>query len=297
MDPADPTAPRTRVVDALAELNEAPITFRALCERVVPIRPRLPYSTRSHRAPRPQHGRAPRQGDLGLSRLPGALPRRARPRHRGGRVYLDGGHPLETARYIWKALQVWLPPGLFYFRWGRLAKRIERLRRRTFDRFGPEPVRAVQSVPQYVLMQQIAALPGRPRELARVWARNAAEQVIERADLDWLRARSPGLQIVLSSASPVPVVEVAAGILGADYLRSLDARPHQQRPRQARRAASALPRARPRQRHRHVRHRLRRGPPLDRGLRSRGRPRRFTDPFPPVVAAASPSPPSRRARR
>jgi hypothetical protein len=55
------------------------------------------------------------------------------------------------------------------------------------------------------------------RELARrVWSRQVPKQVISRADLDWVRARSPGIQIILSSASPKAMLDVAVEELGAD---------------------------------------------------------------------------------
>src|SRR5690606_16542746 len=98
------------------------------------------------------------------------------------------------------------------------ASRVAAVRRSAFTRFGPEPVRAVQSVPQYMLMRQIVALPdAEVRELVRrVWARHVADQVVERAHIDWLRKHAPSARIVLCSASPVPVVEVIGEALGID---------------------------------------------------------------------------------
>jgi hypothetical protein len=69
-----------------------------------------------------------------------------------------------------------------------------------------------------VLFAQIASLPGEiVRELAtRVWARHAPDQTVEREDLAWLRRRCPAARIVLSSASPREMAEVAARELGFD---------------------------------------------------------------------------------
>jgi hypothetical protein len=54
-------------------------------------------------------------------------------------------------------------------------------------------------------------------ELARrVWSRHVSDQVIAREDLDWVRSRSPGIQIILSSASPKAMLDVAVEALGAD---------------------------------------------------------------------------------
>ena len=97
-------------------------------------------------------------------------------------------------------------------------RRVAWLRRRAFRRFGPEPVHAVQCRPQDVLFQQMGTLPPEViRELAaRVWARHAPDQTVEREDLDWLRRRCPRARIVLSTASPAEVAEVAARELGFD---------------------------------------------------------------------------------
>ena len=50
----------------------------------------------------------------------------------------------------------------------------------------------------------------------RVWDRHAPDQVISREDLDWIRARSPGIEIILSSASPKAMLDMAVARLGAD---------------------------------------------------------------------------------
>jgi hypothetical protein len=50
----------------------------------------------------------------------------------------------------------------------------------------------------------------------RVWRRHISDQVIDREDLDWVRSRSPGIQIILSSASPKAMLDVAVDELGAD---------------------------------------------------------------------------------
>jgi hypothetical protein len=55
------------------------------------------------------------------------------------------------------------------------------------------------------------------RTLARrVWDRQSPDLVISREDLDWVRARAPGIRIILSSASPKAMLDVAVEELGAD---------------------------------------------------------------------------------
>ncbi|MFO0692423.1 MAG: hypothetical protein U0230_02600 [Polyangiales bacterium] len=143
----------------------------------------------------------------------------ARMRSRGpGRFAVDLRDLGGSLRYLWIGAQVWAFPGLFYFVWAKLARLSGRLRRWSFLRFGPEPVRRVQSIPQLTMLQQLSTLPlETARELMRgIWERHRGDQVIERSDIDWLRARCPGIRIVLTSASPQPVVEVAAEMLGVD---------------------------------------------------------------------------------
>lgn len=211
-------APRTRLVDSIW-IARAPLAFRELCERAVPRETRLlvldldrtlhlgrnmgellGWEISAHGAYGPAY----------LSTL--------EPRRRAGRFYLDRRRPLGALRYLWGAFRVWAPPGLFYLLWGKLAARLAPVRRRSYLRFGPEPVAAVQRVPQDVLFRQMATLPEETvRELsARVWRRHAADQTVEREDLAWLRARCPGIRVVLSSASPSEVVETAAAALGVD---------------------------------------------------------------------------------
>jgi hypothetical protein len=208
----------TRVVD-LVWISREPIAFRTLCERAIPPETRLVVLDLD----RTLHlGR--NMGELlgweisayhgfGPSYLEDIEPRRG-----AGRFCLSLRRPLASLRYLSRAARVWAGPGLYYLLWCKIASRVPWLRRFTFARFGPEPVHAVQRLPQDVLFAQIASLPGEiVRELARrVWARHALDQTVEREDLAWLRRRCPGARIVLSSASPREIAEVAARELGFD---------------------------------------------------------------------------------
>jgi hypothetical protein len=51
-----------------------------------------------------------------------------------------------------------------------------------------------------------------------VWERHHDDQVVTREDLAWLRKRCPGLTVILSSASPQPVLEAAARHLDVDHI-------------------------------------------------------------------------------
>lgn len=136
----------------------------------------------------------------------------------GGRVLVDWSQPAKLVRYLLSGARRWAPAGIHYFVWGKLASSIPALRRLAYSRFGPEPTSAVQRRPQMIALSHLAtADENLLRELARrVWSRNVPKQVISREDLDWVRARSPGIEIILSSASPKAMLDVAVEELGAD---------------------------------------------------------------------------------
>jgi hypothetical protein len=214
--PAD--APRTRPADRLIVHGE-PVTFRELCARAVPPDARylvldldrtlhlgrnmgelLGFELAAHHA-------------YGKEALAAAEPRRS-----PGRFFLDWRRPLALVRYLWIGAGMWALPGLFYLVFGKAAARVALLRRFVYRLFGSEPVVAVQKVPQTTLLHHLSAVP--TSELTalarRVWDRHARDLVIEREDLAWLRARCPGITIVIASASPEPTVAVAGAALGVD---------------------------------------------------------------------------------
>jgi hypothetical protein len=213
--PADAT---TRIVDRVW-ISHAPVAFRELCERAIPPQTRLVVLDLDRTLHLDRN-----MGELlgwEISAYRGYGPAYLtviEPRRGTGRMALSLRHPLATLRCLAGSGRVWVGPGLHYLVWGKIAARVPWLRRRAFHRFGPEPVHAVQRRPQDVLFQQIATLPPDVvHELAsRVWARHAPDQTVEQEDLAWLRHRCPGARIVLSTASPGEVAEVAARELGFD---------------------------------------------------------------------------------
>jgi phosphoserine phosphatase len=213
-----PSVRATRLVD-LVWISREPIAFRALCERAIPPETRLVVFDLD----RTLHlGR--NMGELlgwEISAYRGYGPRyleELEPHRATGRMLLSFRRPLTMLRYLWRSGRVWALPGLYYLVWCKIASRVRWLRRWAYARFGPEPVHAVQRLPQDVLFSQIASLPGEViRDLAaRVWARHVPDLTVEREDLAWLRRRCPGVRIVLSSASPREIAEVAARELGFD---------------------------------------------------------------------------------
>jgi hypothetical protein len=140
------------------------------------------------------------------------------PRWFGGRVLVEWSKPAQLVRYLGSGTQRWALPGIHYLVWGKLASRIPSLQRLAFRRFGPNPTSAVQRLPQMVAFTHLATAD-EPRLLKlarRVWRRHAPDQVISREDLDWVRTRCPGIEIILSSASPKAMLDVAVEDLGAD---------------------------------------------------------------------------------
>jgi len=207
---------RARIVDALV-VHGAPIDFRELCLRAIPTGARtllLDLDRTVHL------GR--NMGELlgwEICAHLGYGPERLAALDRGpGRVALDWSSPAALLRYLSLSARMWAMPGLHYLVWGKIAWHSPALRRLSFHALGPEPVRAAQRVPQTALMHHMAELPlATLRDLAAsVWRRHEPEQVILREDIAWLRRRCPSLRIVLTSASPQPVVEVAAEELGVD---------------------------------------------------------------------------------
>jgi phosphoserine phosphatase len=141
-------------------------------------------------------------------------------RQQAGKFLIDWDHPRKTARYLLRSLKIWAYPGVYYGLWGKAATRLDWLRRRGFRRFVADPVRAAQRVPQMTLLRHLQTTPEDVlRELARhIWDRYEPDQVIDREDLAWVRAKWPQIEVVLSSASPKPTVEVAGEALGVDHV-------------------------------------------------------------------------------
>lgn len=208
----------TRVVDRVW-ISREPLAFRELCDRAIPPETRLIVLDLDRTLHLDRN-----MGELlgwEISAYRGYGPSyltELEPRRGAGRMALSFRRPLATFRYLWRSGRVWALPGLYYLLWAKIASRVRWLRRWAFARFGPEPIHAVQRLPQDVLFSQIASIPAAlVRELAaRVWARHAPDQTVEREDLDWLRRRCPAARIVLSTASPLEVAVVAGRELGFD---------------------------------------------------------------------------------
>jgi len=135
-----------------------------------------------------------------------------------GRFLFAPSRPLATARYLYRGARSWAYPGLFYLLWGRMAGSTALTRRIRARRFGADAYLTVQNMPRLALLHDLAGMTlADARKLAAsVFRRQADDQAIDRDDIDWLRTHCPGVQIILSSASPQPVVEAAAQELGID---------------------------------------------------------------------------------
>jgi len=206
------------VVDTLV-LHEGLIDFRTLCERAVPPTTRylvLDLDRTFH------FGR--NLGELlgwelcALASYGETFLAHADKDRKPSRFVWDWSRPGAVVHYIARGGRLWAYPGLLYLFAVKLGMKSDRVRPWIYRRFGPDPVEAVQQVPRNALLHHMSDVPmDTLRRLSRnVWRRFAADQVIQRADLDWLRSRCPGIRIIISSASPQPVLEVAAEELGVD---------------------------------------------------------------------------------
>ena len=139
---------------------------------------------------------------------------------KSGKFLLDWDHPRKTAHYLASSLKVWAYPGVYWGLWGKAAARLDWLRRRGFRHFVADPVRAAQRVPQLTLLRHLETTSEEVlRALAQhIWNRHEPDQVIDHEDLAWVRAQWPQIEVVLSSASPKPTVEVAGEALGVDHV-------------------------------------------------------------------------------
>jgi hypothetical protein len=217
---AESTSAPNRLVDRLVQHGELG-SFRELCERV--LTPNTRYLVLD--LDRTIHLGRDLGQDLGweLCAYEGYGSEHfesIEDRQKSGRFLLDWAHPRKTARYLTRSLKIWAYPGVYYGFWGKASARIDWLRRRGFRHFVSDPVRAAQRVPQVTLLRHLETAPEDVlRRLARqIWRRHQPDQVVDREDLTWVRARWPQLEVVLSSASPKPTVEVAGEALGVDHI-------------------------------------------------------------------------------
>ncbi len=218
----DASERRLRVVDRVV-LHEGPIEFASLAERVITERTRYVVLDLDRTVHLGRNMGELLGWELGALRAygPEELERMEAERSTG-RLIFDARRPLGSLRYLAHGARTWALPGLYYLFFGKIPARSDRLRAWTFRRFGAEPVRTVQRVPQNALMALLADVPAPTlRSLAeRVWDRHAPDEVIRREDLDALRARFPELRVIITSASPTVVVELACEKLGADAFES-----------------------------------------------------------------------------
>jgi hypothetical protein len=208
-----------RVVDRFID-HGAPLPFRELCARVLDERHDyliLDLDKTTHLGRNLGELLA---WELCAHEVYGDSPTgRSRRRWCGGRVLVDLAQPIKLLRYLGAGARRWASAGIHYLVWGKLASRVSWLRRLAYERFGPHPTSAVQRRPQTVALTHLeTATDELLHTLARrVWDRQAPDQVISRDDLDWIRVRCPGIQIILSSASPKAMLDVAVEELGADW--------------------------------------------------------------------------------
>jgi hypothetical protein len=137
---------------------------------------------------------------------------------RPSRMVLDPSDIPGIARYLLNGAKTWALPGMIYGLWMKLIYGNRKLRRLAFLYFGAEPVKAVQQIPQGALLHQMSRYSlGQLRYWTKVLLhRIADDMVITPADIEQIREHAPNARLVISSASPQPVLEAAADYFGID---------------------------------------------------------------------------------
>ena len=216
---ATKVASANRLVDRFV-LHGDPISFRALCERVLPPTTRYLVLDLDRTVHLGRNLGELLGWELGAYEAYGKETlERMEVRRRRTRWAIDLEHPKQLARYLINATTRWAYPGTYYLLWGKAASRIDWLRRRAFRQFAGEPVRAAQLVPQTTLLEHLESASDDVLRMlaARVWNRHQADQVIRREDIEWVRSRCPHIEVILTSASPRAMVEYAGEALGVDH--------------------------------------------------------------------------------
>ncbi|HNS98579.1 MAG TPA: hypothetical protein PLJ27_06540 [Polyangiaceae bacterium] len=202
-------------------IHQGLIGFRALCERVVPTDTRylvldldrtlhwdknigelLGWELCAHAA----------YGMAGLEQ--------AEAERKSNRFVFDHKHPWRSVHYVARGARLWAYPGLSYGLAIKLGMRSKAVRPWLFRMLGQDPVEVIHGIVRNALMHHLSEIPlDTARTLARrVWHRQAADQILDKQDLLWLRERCPHIRIIVSSASPKPVLDVAAEELGVDEI-------------------------------------------------------------------------------
>lgn len=201
-------------------LHEGPVEFATLAERVLTSRTRYLLLDLDRTVHLGRNMGELLGWEIAALRAFGADElARMEPERHTGRLLFDTHRLGGSLRYLWHGGRAWARPGLRYLMYGKLPAHSDWLRAWTYRRFGPEPVRVVQRIPQDTLLGLMAEVPEPSlRQLAeQVWERHTPDQVIRREDLAAVRELCPDVKIVISSASPRVMVEVARDRLGADH--------------------------------------------------------------------------------
>ena len=144
----------------------------------------------------------------------------AQHRYQGRKLVFLWHHPLGLLKYFWRGLRLWAFPGLYYLIYGKVLFHFPLTRSWIYRRFGPDPIAVIQEFPRQVLLHEMARYPkSLLRQLTEnLWQRFAADQVFEKRHFETLKRRHPQLKIILSSASPEVVLQVAKEKLAVDHI-------------------------------------------------------------------------------
>ena len=134
------------------------------------------------------------------------------------RIPFDWRRPAPALHQIFWGSRGWVLPGLVYLFGKKIGMRFAPTRRALQYWLGPDVISAIQRIPRTTLVHELTRLPLETlNTLARqLWRRQADTQVIHAEDITWLHEQYPQLKIIISSASPQPVLEAARMELGVD---------------------------------------------------------------------------------
>jgi len=134
------------------------------------------------------------------------------------RFHFLKNHPIQSLSYLIRGARLWAYPGLSYLFGVRMGMSKSFSRKIVYGLFGEEPVSIIQELPRTALMHHLTELPLKlSLEMMHfLWKRYSDDQVFFKSNIEELKKKYPKLKIIISSASPKPVLEKAKAFLGVD---------------------------------------------------------------------------------
>ena len=111
--------------------------------------------------------------------------------YRSKKIVLFWRHPLLLLKYVCRAVNLWLIPGLYYLILAKWFMNFSITRKWVYKHFGPDPIALIQEYPRLILQYEISRYPkSLVLQLTRnIWQRFSGDQVFLKQDIDKLRQR------------------------------------------------------------------------------------------------------------